>query len=45
MDNKEKALLTYNAMKKRKREAQKNKELEITLYQLNNLRKIRRRIK
>jgi hypothetical protein len=42
MDNKEKALLTYNAIQKHKREAQKAKELEISLYQLDNLKKIRR---
>lgn len=43
MDNKEKALLTYNAIQKHKREARKAKELEISLYQLDNLKKTRRR--
>ena len=45
MDNHEKALLTYNAIQKHKREARKAKELEITLYNLDNIKKIRRRTK
>ena len=44
VDNKEKALLTYNAVQKKKRDIKKNKELEITLYHLDNIKKIRRRI-
>jgi hypothetical protein len=44
LDNKERALLTYNAIQKKKQDIKKNKDLEIKLYQLDNIRKIRRRI-
>jgi hypothetical protein len=43
VDNKEKALLTYNAIQRHKQEIRKAKELEITLYNLDNIKKIRRR--
>ena len=45
MDNKEKALLTYDAMQKHKQEIKKKKENEINLYILDNIKKIKRRIK
>jgi len=43
MNNKERASLTYQEIQKRKKSEQKNREKEISLYQLDNILKIRRR--